>query len=54
VIGILDQDSAALVDGYRLYVMNYDGNGHVLAAPEHRRADEIVAEPVEEQPVLEQ
>jgi len=50
VIGILDQDSAALVDGYRLYVMNYDGNGQVLAAPEHRRADE----PVEERPVLEQ
>ena len=48
VIGILDQDSAALVDGYRLYVMNYDGNGQVLAAPEHRRADE----PVEEPPAL--
>jgi len=43
IIGILDQDSANLVDGYRLYVMNYDGNGHVLAAPEHRRADEVVA-----------
>ena len=40
IIGILDQESADLVDGYRLYVMNYDGNGHVLAAPEHRRADE--------------
>ncbi|UCD49793.1 MAG: hypothetical protein JSW27_19955 [Phycisphaerales bacterium] len=44
IIGILDQDSANLVDGYRLYVMNYDGNGHVLAAPEHRRADEAVAD----------
>jgi hypothetical protein len=40
IIGILDQDDADLVGGYRLYVMNYDGNGHVLAAPEHRRADE--------------
>jgi hypothetical protein len=54
VIGILDQDSAALVDGYRLLVLNYDGNGEVLAAPEHRRADEGVEEPVEEQTVLEQ
>jgi hypothetical protein len=40
VIGILDQDSTNLRDGYRLYVMNYDGNGRVLAAYEHRRADE--------------
>ncbi len=53
VIGILDQDSTALVDGYRLYVMNYDGNGEVLAAPEHRLADETVEEPAE-QTVLEQ
>ena len=39
VIGILDQESAAKTDGYRLYVMNYDGNGSVLASTEHRRAD---------------
>lgn len=39
IIGILDQDSADLVGGYRLCVMNYDGNGYVLAAPEYRWAD---------------
>jgi len=39
VIGIMDQESPNLVDGYRLYVMNYDGNGSVLATREHRRAD---------------
>ena len=39
VIAILDQDSTNLKDGYRLYVMNYDGNGHVLACREHRHAD---------------
>jgi hypothetical protein len=39
VIGILDQDSPNLTDGYRLYVMNYDGNGSVLASREDRRAD---------------
>ncbi|MHC4681155.1 MAG: hypothetical protein ACYTEK_20945 [Planctomycetota bacterium] len=39
VIGIMDQQSADLTSGYRLYVMNYDGNGSVLAAREHRRAD---------------
>ena len=39
IIGILDQESANLTDGYRLYVMNYDGNGSVLASREHRRAD---------------
>jgi len=39
MIGILDQESANLTDGYRLYVMNYDGNGSVLASREHRRAD---------------
>ena len=39
IIGILDQESASLIDGYRLYVMNYDGNGLVLASREHRRAD---------------
>jgi hypothetical protein len=43
VIGILDQDGANLVDGYRLYVTNYDGNGHVLGAPEHCRADQLEA-----------
>jgi len=39
VIGIMDQESPLLVDGYWLYVMNYDGNGSVLASREHRRAD---------------
>ena len=40
VIGILDQDSTDLRSGYRLYVMNYDGNGRVLASYEHRMADQ--------------
>ncbi len=51
VIGILNQEGANLVDGYELYVVNYDGNGRVLAAPEHRLADqtdEVVEEPVAE------
>jgi hypothetical protein len=39
VIAILDQESSDLVGGYRLYVMNYDGNGSVLASYEHRMAD---------------
>ncbi len=39
VIGILDQESSNLKSGYRLYVTNYDGNGQVLAAREHRMAD---------------
>lgn len=39
VIAIMDQESSDLVDGYRLYVMNYDGNGSVLASYEHRMAD---------------
>jgi hypothetical protein len=39
VIGIMDQESTDITGGYRLYVMNYDGNGSVLAAREHRRAD---------------
>ena len=39
IIGILDQESPNLIDGYRLYVMNYDGNGAMLASREHRRAD---------------
>ncbi len=39
VIGILDQESSYMTTGYRLYVMNYDGNGSVLASTEHRRAD---------------
>ena len=39
VIGIMDQESSDLTSGYRLYVMNYDGNGSVLASCEHRRAD---------------
>jgi hypothetical protein len=40
VIGILDQDSTDLSSGYQLYVMNYDGNGQVLASYEHRMADQ--------------
>jgi hypothetical protein len=39
IIGILDQESADLTSGYRLYVTNYDGNGSVLAGREHRLAD---------------
>ncbi len=39
IIGIVDQESPNLIDGYRIYVMNYDGNGSVLAGREHRRAD---------------
>ena len=39
IIGIMDQESPYSIDGYRLYVMNYDGNGSVLAGREHRRAD---------------
>jgi hypothetical protein len=44
VIGILDQEGTDLRSGYRLYVMNYDGNGAVLASYEHRVADRPVAE----------
>jgi hypothetical protein len=40
IIGILDQESTDLTGGYRLYVMNYDGNGSVFACYEHRKADE--------------
>ncbi len=40
VIGIINQESAALTSGYELYVVNYDGNGQVLAAYEHRMADQ--------------
>ena len=39
IIAIMDQESTDLTSGYRLYVMNYDGNGSVLASREHRRAD---------------
>ncbi|HLB73780.1 MAG TPA: hypothetical protein VJJ98_07160 [Sedimentisphaerales bacterium] len=39
VIGIMDQESTNLKGGYRLYVMDYDGNGLVLASREHRAAD---------------
>ncbi len=39
IIGIVDQEGTDLTRGYRLYVMNYDGNGSVLAGREHRRAD---------------
>jgi len=45
VIGILDQESTNLRSGYRLYVMNYDGNGHVLASYEHRMADMPKSDP---------
>jgi len=38
-IGILDQESSDLTGGYRLYVMDYDGNGSILASREHRMAD---------------
>ena len=39
VIGIMDQESTDLKGGYLLYVMDYDGNGSVLACREHRMAD---------------
>ena len=39
VIGIMDQESTDLKRGYRIYVMNYDGNGSVLASRQHRMAD---------------
>jgi len=39
IIGIMDQESSDLTGGYRLYVMNYDGNGSILATREHRMAD---------------
>ncbi len=42
VIGIMNQESAALTGGYELYVVNYDGNGQVLAAYEHRMVDQTV------------
>jgi len=42
VIGIMNQESNSLTDGYELYVVNYDGNGQVLAAYEHRMADQTV------------
>lgn len=39
IIAIMDQQSPSLKSGYRLYVMNYDGNGLVLASYEHRLVD---------------
>jgi len=42
IIAIMDQQSPTLKSGYRLYVMNYDGNGLVLASYEHRLADKKV------------
>jgi len=39
VIGIMDQESWDLTSGYRLWVVDYDGNGSVLASREHRLAD---------------
>jgi len=47
VIGILDQESTDLRGGYRLWVVNYDGNGKVLASYEHRMADQA-APPAEQ------
>ncbi len=38
VIGIMDQESTDLTAGYLLRVLDYDGNGSVLASREHRRA----------------
>ncbi len=49
VIGILDQEDTDLRSGYRLYVMNYDGNGRVLASYEHRMADQPRQAPVKEE-----
>ncbi|HQI28660.1 MAG TPA: hypothetical protein PLT20_11295, partial [Sedimentisphaerales bacterium] len=42
VIGILDQESTDFRSGYRLWVVNYDGNGQVLASYEHRMADQAM------------
>jgi hypothetical protein len=41
VIGIMDQESSStdFKNGYKIWVMNYDGNGQVLASREHRQAD---------------
>lgn len=39
IIGIMDQQSSNLKSGYLIYVMNYDGNGHVLASYEQRISD---------------
>lgn len=39
IIGIMDQENPDLISGYRIYVMNYDGNGSVLASYEHHMAD---------------
>ncbi|MFA5239022.1 MAG: hypothetical protein WC476_04845 [Phycisphaerae bacterium] len=42
VIGIFDQEAAGwpadCTTGYRIWVMDYDGNGSVLSGREHRRA----------------
>lgn len=42
VIGIMDQEPEGsppdCTVGYRIWVMDYDGNGAVLASREHRRA----------------
>lgn len=48
VVGILDQEGTDLRSGYRLYVMNYDGNGRILASYEHRMADRSPQTPVKE------
>jgi hypothetical protein len=48
VIGILDQEGTDLRSGYRLYVMNYDGNGRILASYEHRMADQPPQTPAKE------
>ena len=42
IIGIFDQEAQGwppdCTRGYRIWVMDYDGSGSVLAAREHRRA----------------
>jgi hypothetical protein len=44
VIGIMNQESATQKGDYQLYVVNYDGNGQVLGAYEHRMADVVVSD----------
>lgn len=38
IIGIFDQESLDLKAGHRIWVLDYDGNGSVLASREHRQA----------------
>ena len=39
IIGIMDQKSSDKTRGYRILVLDYDGNGNVLGQREHIRAD---------------